>query len=165
MLVKIEAIKRPVKITIDHYQRYRLIERKYQELRPFVIIQVYCTFLNKKVTFSIFIFAKQGPLIFNRSMLESKLRLTAENTSNSCSFSKTGSSHNMVSICILKIVQEFRSQTRQQISWTRLWTDQFPSEQKKVSNISKNYHHISPLPLCDKIFNHLLYVAMFSIFL
>ena len=103
MLRKIEAIKRPVKITIDHYQRYRLIERKYQELRPFVIIQVYCTFLNKKVTFSIFIFAKQGPLIFNRSMLESKLRLTAENTSNSCSFSKTGSSNNMVSICILKI--------------------------------------------------------------
>ena len=152
-------------MTIDHYQRYHQIERKYQEIHPSIIIPVFCTFLTKKVTFSIFLFAKRCPLIFNRIILESKLQLTAENTSNSCSFSKTGSSHNMVSICILKIVQEFRSQTRQQISWTRLWTDQFPSEQKKVSNISKNYHHISPLPLCDKIFNHLLYVTMFSIFL
>ena len=152
-------------MTIDHYERYHQIERKYQEIHPSIIIPVFCTFLTKKVTFSIFLFAKRCPLIFNRIILESKLKLAAENTSNSCSFSKTGSSHNMVSICILKIVQEFRSQTRQQISWTRLWTDQFPSEQKKVSNISKNYHHISPLPLCDKIFNHLLYVAMFSIFL
>ena len=149
-------------MTIDHYQRCHQIERKYQEIRPSIIIPVYCTFLTKKVTFSIFIFAKHCPLIFNRIILESKLKLTAENTSNSCSFSKTGSSHNMVSICILKIVQEFRLQTRQQVSSTRLWTDQFPSEQKKTGNISKN--HVSYLPLSDKIFNHLLYVAMFSIF-
>ena len=151
-------------MTIDHYQRYHQIERKYQEIRPSITIPVYCTFLTKKVTFSIFIFAKRCPLIFNRIILESKLKLTAENTSNSCSFSKTGSSHNMVSICILKIVQEFRLQTGQQISSTRLWTDQFPVELKKAGNISKNYHHVSPLTLCGKIFNHSLYVAMFSIF-
>ena len=77
-------------MTIDHYERYHQIERKYQEIHPSIIIPVFCTFLTKKVTFSIFIFAKRCPVIFNRIILESKLKLTAENTSNSCSFSKTG---------------------------------------------------------------------------
>ena len=81
--------------------------------------------------------------------------------------------HDIVSIWMLKIHDEFICKALRIIFWSCLPNGKFPSEWKKSSVVPvfknnkkqvKNYHPISLLPVSSKIFERLLYDSMFKFF-
>ena len=162
-----------------------LNEKKVPCIPPIFHNNKYVTdFKEKSEIFNSF-FANQCSLIPNNSILPSELKLLTEHTLTSCDFSESdilqiinnqdsnkAHGHDMISIRMLKLCGEAICRPLNIIFKTCLNTGKFPSEWKKGNVVPihkkddkqnvKNYHPVSLLPICGKIFERLIYNVMYD---
>ena len=141
--------------------------------------------LKKRVRSSALFFAEQCSVIPNKSVLPPQLTWLTENLLANCYFSKKdilqiirnldsnkAHGHDMISIPMLKLCGDSICKPLVLIFKTCLRNGRFPLEWKKVNVVPihnkgdkqtiKNYRPVSLLPICEKIFERLLYDTMFD---
>ena len=150
-----------------------------------MVLKYIVDFQEKVQIFNSF-FADQCAPIWNGSVLPSELPLRTDNTLSTCHFAKEdilrinnnldpnkAHGHDAVSIPMLKTCGD--SIWRPLNIRVNLRTGKFPLEWKKANIVPihkkgdkqtvKNYSPVSLLPICDKIFERLLYNEMLNFFL